>query len=51
MTFETTRTILDLRGKLITTFVAYEVASELDLLEIGGRIEFFTDAHLRSNGT
>ena len=41
----TARPILDLRGKLITTYIAFEVASELDLVGVGERIEFTTDEH------
>ena len=42
---QTARPILDLRGKLITTYIAYEIASELDLVDVGDRIEFVTDGH------
>ncbi len=38
--------ILDLRGKMITTFIAFEVAAELDSAEVGARLEFFTDDHI-----
>ncbi len=45
MPIETARSILDLRGKMITTYIAYQVAWELDPIDVGGRIEFITDAH------
>lgn len=45
MTIETSRPLLDLRGKMITTFIAFEIATELDHVDVGGRIEFITDEH------
>lgn len=45
MHIETARPALDLRGKMITTFIAYEVASALESIDVGGRIEFVTDEH------
>lgn len=45
MPIDTAPRILDLRGKLITTFIAYEVASAIDPIDVGGRIEFITDEH------
>ena len=45
MPIQTAGSILDLRGKLITTYIAYEVASALDVIDVGARIEFMTDDH------
>ena len=45
MPIQTAHPILDLRGKLITTFIAYEVACALDAIDVGGRLEFMTDDH------
>ncbi len=42
---QTARPILDLRGKMITTFIAYEIALELESLDVGDRIGFITDEH------
>ena len=39
-----TRTRLDLRGRTITTFIAYEVHDALSRLDEGDRIEVATDA-------
>lgn len=46
MRTDTKLPILDLRGKMITTFVAFEVASELGSAEVGERLEFLTDDHI-----
>lgn len=39
-----TRTRLDLRGRTITTFIAYEIHDALSVLDEGDRIEVVTDA-------
>lgn len=39
-----TRTSLDLRGRTITTFIAYEVHDALSKLDEGGRVDVVTDA-------
>jgi predicted peroxiredoxin/TusA-related sulfurtransferase len=46
MLSDTRLPILDLRGKMITTFVAFEVASELESVDVGGHLPFLTDDHV-----
>ena len=41
----TTRTALDLRGRTITTFIAYEVHDALSELDEGDRVELVTDPY------
>lgn len=46
MRTDTKLQILDLRGKKITTFIAFEVASEIEPADVGVRLEFLTDDHV-----
>lgn len=46
MRTDTKLPILDLRGKKTTTFIALEVASEIEPADVGVRLVFFTDDHV-----
>lgn len=46
MRSDTMRPVLDVRGKMITTYIIFEVASELERADVGSRLEFETDDHI-----